>query len=92
MIILTISPECPDTSPTPGKPCKYPGELQCRYKPKYEHACCGRCAKIISFSCKSINSASGLGLWEKPKPSPPCPADCCGSRGEEKIVENIALR
>ena len=76
--------------PTPGKPCDKPGELPCFYQPEYEHGCCGRCAKIISFPC--VNSASGVGLWKKPTgpTGPPCPADCCGSKGEEKIIENIA--
>ena len=76
---------CPNLHPpTPGHPCTAPGNLNCSYDgatiTDNDHCCCGRCpdtTDTITMACVSDNSTTGAGLW-----SSPCPADCCGSKGE----------
>ena len=70
---------CPSPSPpTPGQPCTLPGELDCHYQHEPEHDCCGNCQNF-TLSCVPDNSTTGAGLWQMS--SPPCPVDCCGSKG-----------
>ena len=72
--------ECEKASP--GSACTNLEANDCKFKIVGEECCCGQCSDPgwLNLACVP-NTTTGAGLWQIDPPR--CPADGCGSQGEQ---------
>ena len=86
---------CPSLPPLPNHLCTAPsGSQNCHYDdsnggtedvPMLVNCCCNRCD--LDMTC-SVESSTGLGLWQPAYPQL-CPAEGCGREGGTQLLSML---